>query len=159
MTCHTITYIRNVTRELTELCNYLYISVHVQNEVFPAKEQSSEVQRLTVNRAGVVTYKDKTVVVKYEGKTQQRFRNIEKLQVHNRIEGYLDFFGSASPRTRVFPGYGEPLVILLQYYNIILLKCYQNNNYYRVSASWRGNRPVLSDLGGSKGTSDLQLCI
>ena len=59
----------------------------------------------------MVVYKDNTVTVVYEGKIQHRFRNIKLLQVSNRIEGYLRFYGRASPKGRTFPGFGELLLI------------------------------------------------
>ena len=47
------------------------------------------------------------VVIEHKGRIVCRFRGIRKLQVHNRIEGYLNFIGSSSPLGRTFPGYGE----------------------------------------------------
>ena len=69
----------------------------------------------------MVLYRDKTVVVSRDGKTKYKFSNVKELQVYNRIEGFLNFSGSASPKTRKFPGYGEPPVILLI---MLLLMCY-----------------------------------
>lgn len=80
----------------------------MQDHVFPRVRQPREVQRITVTRAGVVRYADNTIaVVEREGKTLYKFENIKVLQVYNRIEGYLTFPGSSSPRGRSFPGYGE----------------------------------------------------
>ena len=82
----------------------------IQNRMFkvPKGKFSSRIYRtITVTRAGVVLYKDNTVTVVHKGKVQYRFRNIKVLQVQNRIEGYLKFYGNASPRGRTFPGYGK----------------------------------------------------
>jgi hypothetical protein len=74
--------------------------------VFKGKFSSRIYRTITVSRAGVVLYKDNTVFVVYKGEVRYRFRNIKVLRVQNRIEGYLTFYGSASPRGRTFPGYG-----------------------------------------------------
>ena len=52
-------------------------------------------------------YRNKIITVEHKGRILHRFRRITKLQVHNRIEGYLNFVGSSSPSGRAFPGYGE----------------------------------------------------
>ena len=83
-----------------------------QNQVFTGKFSSRIYRTISVTRAGVVLYKDNTVFVVHKGKVRYRFRNIKVLRVQNRIEGYLTFSGSASPRGRTFPGYGK-----LLYYN------------------------------------------
>ena len=35
-----------------------------------------------------------------------RFKNIEVLQVYNRVEGFLTFYGSVVPSGRAFKGHG-----------------------------------------------------
>ena len=55
----------------------------------------------------MVKYRNKVIVVEHKGRIIRRFRGIKKLQVHNRIEGYLNFVDSSSPSGRTFPGYGE----------------------------------------------------
>ena len=58
-------------------------------------------------RGSVVKYRNRVLVVEHKGRIIHRFRSITKLQAHNRIEGYLEFFGSSSPPEREFPGYDE----------------------------------------------------
>ena len=55
----------------------------------------------------MIKYRNRVLVVEHKGKIIHRFKSIKKLQAHNRIEGYLNFYGSASPSGRVFPGYGK----------------------------------------------------
>ena len=55
----------------------------------------------------MIKYRNRVLVVEHKGRIIHRFRRIVKLQAHNRIEGYLNFYGSASPSGRVFPGYGK----------------------------------------------------
>ena len=64
---------------------------------------------ITVTRKGTVRYRYRKLVVKENGKTQYIVRNVNNLQVYNRIEGLLKFTGSAKPRNREFPGYGNVL--------------------------------------------------
>ena len=52
------------------------------------------------------------VIVEHKGRILHRFRGIKRLQVHNRIEGYLNFVRNSSPLGRTFPGYGESRVSL-----------------------------------------------
>ena len=59
----------------------------------------------------MVKYKNKQIVVEHNGRILRRLRGIKRLQVHNRIEGYLNFVGSSSPSGRTFPGYGEHIII------------------------------------------------
>ena len=58
----------------------------------------------------MVKYKSRMIVVERRGRILRRFRGINMLRVHNRIEGYRNFLGSSSPSGRTFPGYGEPLL-------------------------------------------------
>ena len=84
--------------------------------MFPREKQSTiEARYITVTRAGVVLYRGNTIVVEQEGKPPFKFNDVKVLQVYNRIEGYLTFFGSSSPPGRIFPGYGE----LFQKLNIV----------------------------------------
>ena len=62
----------------------------------------------------MVKYKSGMIVVEHKGRIIRRFRGIRKLQVHNRIEGYLNFIKSSSPSGRIFPGHGEPLHVVLR---------------------------------------------
>ena len=64
---------------------------------------------ITVTRKGTVRYRYRKLVVKENGKTQYIVRNVNNLQVYNRIEGLLKFTGSSKPRNRDFPGYGNVL--------------------------------------------------
>jgi hypothetical protein len=64
---------------------------------------------VTVTRGGVVKYRRNMVVVEHKGRILHRFRGIKRLQVHNRIEGYLNFGGNSFPAGRMFPGYGESI--------------------------------------------------
>lgn len=83
----------------------------IQDQAFPRVKQESRevVQQITVTRAGVVRYTDNTITVieRKSGEFLYKFENIKVLQVYNRIEGYITFPGSSSPRGRTFPGYGE----------------------------------------------------
>ena len=68
----------------------------------------------------MVKYRNRVLVVEHKGRIIHRFRRIAKLQAHNRIEGYLKFYGSASPSGRGFPGYGECVLNLLAYLPAVL---------------------------------------
>ena len=92
---------------VTNLQCHTTLCITMQNKLF-SKTWSSRVRRITVTRSGVVMYKDATIYVKIQGRIKYRFRRIRVLQVNNKIEGNLKFIRNASPRTRVFPGYGEP---------------------------------------------------
>lgn len=98
-----------VAIQFTVLCPS---ALQIQNRMFKGKLSSRIYRTITVTRAGVVLYKDNTIFVVYKGKVRYRFRNIKVLRVQNRIEGYLKYSGSTSPRGRTFPGYGK-----LLYYN------------------------------------------
>lgn len=103
----------------------------IQNRVFkvPKGKFLSRIYRyITVTRAGVVLYKDNTVTVAHKGKIRYRIRNIKVLQVQNRIEGYLKFYGSASPRGRTFPGYGNLPFVLIYF---VLHSSYPLQDFYR----------------------------
>ena len=62
---------------------------------------------IRVKREGVVKYEDNVLIVEREGRILYKFVNIRVLQVFNRIEGYLTFYSSSTPKGRNFPGYGE----------------------------------------------------
>lgn len=85
--------------------------VCTQDQAFPRVRRRSHeaVKRITVTRAGVVRYTDNTITVveRSKGEILYKFENIKVLQVYNRIEDYLTFSGSSSPRGRSFPGHGE----------------------------------------------------
>ena len=49
------------------------------------------------------------IIVEHKGRILRRFWGIKRLQVHNRIEGYLNFVRNSSPLGRTFPGYGESI--------------------------------------------------
>ena len=66
-------------------------------------------ERVTV--AQVLKYVDNTLIVEEKGNPVQKFKDIKVLQVYNRIEGYLTFYGSSNPHGRTFPGYGEYLAM------------------------------------------------
>lgn len=58
----------------------------------------------------MVEYEDYTLLVERGEKVLYRFKNIRVLQVFNRIEGYLTFYGSSTPKGRNFPGHGEKML-------------------------------------------------
>ena len=57
----------------------------------------------------MLKYEDNTLIVEEREKILHKFKNIQVLQVFNRIEGYLTFYNRSSPTGRTFPGYGEHL--------------------------------------------------
>ena len=77
----------------------------MQDKVFPGSFASRS--DITVARGGVVQYRSNMITVEHKGRILRRFRGIKRLQVHNRIEGYLNFVRDSSPLGRTFPGYGE----------------------------------------------------
>ena len=81
--------------------------------VFPASALLTNRYDIIVTREDVVKYSNEVIVVEHKGRIVRLFRWIKKLQVHNRIEGYLNFFGSSSPPGRIFPGHGEYKVSLI----------------------------------------------
>lgn len=122
----------------------------IQNRVFkvPRGKFSSRIYRtIRVTREGVVLYKDNTVTVAYKGKLRYRFRNIKVLQVQNRFEGYLKFYGSASPRGRTFPGYGK--LLLIQYYILHCSLCTILSR--RLLTGQERDCAICSDYTSSKG--------
>ena len=81
----------------------------MQNATFPTEQPQPDLHRITIPRTGVVSYKDKTIIVMEGGKTLYSFRNIDAFRVYNRIEGDLFFTGNTKPQDRVFPGFGKLL--------------------------------------------------
>ena len=81
--------------------------------IFPASALLMNHYDIIVTREDVVKYSNQVIVVEQKGRIVCLFRSIKKLQVHNRIEGYLNFFGSSSPPGRTFPGHGEYKVSLI----------------------------------------------
>lgn len=113
--------------------------------MFPRTASStSKPYYITVTRKGTVRYRYKKLVVKENGKTQYVVRNVNNLQVYNRIEGLLKFTGSSKPRNRDFPGYGNVLQQIatrstnLLCHTIVLLK-------YRISTCWKWSCAVHTD--------------
>ena len=88
------------------------------------KKKSYGVHYITVTRAGVVKYKNSTIIVEQNGLIQYRFRNTRVLQVYNRIEGHLKFYGLSSPPGRTFPGYGELTLVLMTVYMLVYALIY-----------------------------------
>ena len=79
-----------------------------QEHVFHIREKRSfRIPWIEVMNMGVVKYEDNTIIVEQGGVVLYKFRNMRVLQVYNRIEGYLTFYGSSTPSGRTFPGYGE----------------------------------------------------
>lgn len=85
--------------------NHYCLFLHKKEKVFRGYFTSH--RNVIVTRGGVVKYRNRVIVVEHKGKILHRFWPVRKLQVYNRIEGYLNFVGSSSPSGRVFPGYGE----------------------------------------------------
>ena len=69
-------------------------NINLQDKAFPGSFTSC--YHTTVTGGGVVKYRNEVIVVKHKGRTLLRFRGIKKLQVHSRVEGYLNFDGSSS---------------------------------------------------------------
>ena len=83
-----------------------------QENVFHLRqERSFRVPWVKVNVARVLKYVDNTLIVEEKGYPVYKFKGIKVLQVYNRIEGYLTFYGSSTPHGRTFPGYGEYLAM------------------------------------------------
>ena len=55
---------------------------------------------ITVTRKGVVRYMFRTLIVKENGMMKYKIKNVNSLQVYNKIEGHLKFTGSSKPRQR-----------------------------------------------------------
>ena len=70
-------------------------------------KRSFRVPWIRVTTGRVLKYEDNTLIVEESGKVLYQYKSIQVLQVFNRIEGYLTFYGSSSPSGRAFPGYGE----------------------------------------------------
>ena len=102
----------------------------------------------------MVRYRNRVLVVEHKGRIIHRFRSIAKLQVHNRIEGYLNFYRSASPSGRGFPGYGECVLNLLACLPAEAQASFIKieSDQCRISASWMDKKcPVYSDHSQSDG--------
>lgn len=74
---------------------------HVMRE-----KRSFRVPCFTVTSSALVRYENLTVTVERGGMVLYRFKNIEVLQVYNRVEGFLTFYGSVVPSGRAFKGHG-----------------------------------------------------
>lgn len=70
-------------------------------------KRSFRVPWIKVTNSRVLKYQDNTLIVEEDGKALYTFKNMRVLQVFNRIEGYLTFYGSSTPPGRTFPGYGK----------------------------------------------------
>ena len=75
------------------------------------RERRSRTTWIRVKREGVVKYEDNVITVERGGRILYKFLNIRVLQVYNRIEGHLTFYGSSTPSGRNFPGYGENSIL------------------------------------------------
>ena len=81
----------------------------MQSRVFKWKYSNRAVYHyITVTSGGVVKYTRSIITVVQNGKVLYKFRNVCLLQVYNRIEGHLRFYGQASKQERTFPGHGKP---------------------------------------------------
>ena len=61
----------------------------------------------------MVKYEKGVIFVEHNGTIVNRFTKIRTLDVYNKIEGYLTFFGGSTSPGRTFPGYGELSLLIL----------------------------------------------